>query len=300
MIILAKYHIRADGTPGVCHAHQGRCPLGGASGSENHFDTKEEAQAAIDKEHMNSFTDASREHAHMQTVDWKKFTPYKNLNGIHRMTIDEDLVRLNDKYINDTLHIAGDSVRFRAYMNATSDVGTSTNVKEVQYALKERPEVFNEYKATPQLTELENGSFDEYKSAVQDWTYTKMNYERDGDINRNPDFDRKHFDEVDWDNANLQDNIDTKTMKDRGDELRANKSDEERDEYVNAYNHLEKAKTVDDVNKVIFGNDGDGTIGETYLNTPGHDAADFYRSSNQVDKYKSAVSDFLYISANKI
>lgn len=44
---MAKYHIRKDGTPGICHAQEGNCPLGG---SENHVEaeTLEQAQQYFD------------------------------------------------------------------------------------------------------------------------------------------------------------------------------------------------------------------------------------------------------------
>lgn len=38
---MAKYHIKKDGTHGVCRAQNGNCPFGGES---EHFPTKEEAQ----------------------------------------------------------------------------------------------------------------------------------------------------------------------------------------------------------------------------------------------------------------
>lgn len=38
---MAKYHIKKDGTPGVCHAKNGNCPLGSSS---EHFSSPEEAQ----------------------------------------------------------------------------------------------------------------------------------------------------------------------------------------------------------------------------------------------------------------
>lgn len=41
-----SYHIKKDGTPGICRAKPGNCPLGG---DENHFPTKEEAQDYADK-----------------------------------------------------------------------------------------------------------------------------------------------------------------------------------------------------------------------------------------------------------
>lgn len=54
---MPKYHISADGTPGVCHAQFGKCPLGGATGAENHFNTIEEAQSFADKMNEASFVD---------------------------------------------------------------------------------------------------------------------------------------------------------------------------------------------------------------------------------------------------
>lgn len=38
-----KYHIKKDGTPGICQAKTGECPLGG---SEQHFDSSYEANMA--------------------------------------------------------------------------------------------------------------------------------------------------------------------------------------------------------------------------------------------------------------
>lgn len=40
---MSKFHIKKDGTPGKCNATKGNCPLGG---SDSHFDSAEEAQAA--------------------------------------------------------------------------------------------------------------------------------------------------------------------------------------------------------------------------------------------------------------
>lgn len=47
-----KFHISSNGTVGVCQARKGPCPLGG---SEYHFNTREEAQAAADKMHTEEF-----------------------------------------------------------------------------------------------------------------------------------------------------------------------------------------------------------------------------------------------------
>ena len=43
---MAKYHVKKDGTPGVCRAQEGNCPLGDSS---QHFSSKEEAQDYADK-----------------------------------------------------------------------------------------------------------------------------------------------------------------------------------------------------------------------------------------------------------
>lgn len=43
---MSKFHINKHGVPAPCKAKPGNCPLGG---DESHFDTKEEAQAHVDK-----------------------------------------------------------------------------------------------------------------------------------------------------------------------------------------------------------------------------------------------------------
>ena len=48
---MAKYHVKKDGTPGVCHAQEGNCPLGDSS---QHFSSKEEAQDYADKVNENN------------------------------------------------------------------------------------------------------------------------------------------------------------------------------------------------------------------------------------------------------
>ena len=51
---MSKFHINKHGVPAPCKAEKGKCPYGGESGDENHFDTLEEAQAYADK--MNAAT----------------------------------------------------------------------------------------------------------------------------------------------------------------------------------------------------------------------------------------------------
>lgn len=45
---MTKFHINKHGTPSPCRAQKGNCPLGGDDGTENHFDSIEEAQSAAD------------------------------------------------------------------------------------------------------------------------------------------------------------------------------------------------------------------------------------------------------------
>ena len=48
---MAKYHVKKDGTPGVCHAQEGNCLLGDSS---QHFSSKAEAQDYVDKVNENN------------------------------------------------------------------------------------------------------------------------------------------------------------------------------------------------------------------------------------------------------
>lgn len=49
---MARYHIKKDGTPGLCHARPGFCPLGGEG---EHYPSMEAAQAYADSKNLNSF-----------------------------------------------------------------------------------------------------------------------------------------------------------------------------------------------------------------------------------------------------
>ena len=52
---MAKYHINSKDVPSPCRAVKGNCPFGGDSGSENHYNSIEEAQAAADKINRSEF-----------------------------------------------------------------------------------------------------------------------------------------------------------------------------------------------------------------------------------------------------
>lgn len=46
---MSKFHINKKGVPAPCHAQQGKCPLGGDSGEEGHYNSVEEAQVEADR-----------------------------------------------------------------------------------------------------------------------------------------------------------------------------------------------------------------------------------------------------------
>ena len=52
---MTKYHINSKGVPSPCRAVKGNCPFGGDSGSENHYNSAEEAQAAADERNQSEF-----------------------------------------------------------------------------------------------------------------------------------------------------------------------------------------------------------------------------------------------------
>ena len=64
---MAKYHVKKDGTPGVCHAQEGNCPLGDSS---QHFSSKEEAQEYADKKNE---LDALQNKSNFSEEDWEEF-----------------------------------------------------------------------------------------------------------------------------------------------------------------------------------------------------------------------------------
>lgn len=53
---MAKFHIKTDGTPGVCNAKQGNCPYGDA---QHHFSSQEKAQEYADKINLEKLEAAS-------------------------------------------------------------------------------------------------------------------------------------------------------------------------------------------------------------------------------------------------
>ena len=70
---MSKYHVKKDGTPGICHAQEGNCPLGDSS---QHFSSKEEAQDYADK-----INEEKAELSSMNTEEVKNRALEDNENG---------------------------------------------------------------------------------------------------------------------------------------------------------------------------------------------------------------------------
>lgn len=98
---MTKYHISKNGKPSICKATKGNCPLGGADGNENHFDSKEAAQAFADQtnekeyglipDSQNSVTsvqidEEEFDYAFPEATDVHGYA----LTGVHKVTMEED------------------------------------------------------------------------------------------------------------------------------------------------------------------------------------------------------------------
>ena len=70
---MAKYHVKKDGTPGVCHAQEGNCPLGDSS---QHFSNIQDAQDYADK-----INEEKAELSSMNTEEVKNRALEDNENG---------------------------------------------------------------------------------------------------------------------------------------------------------------------------------------------------------------------------
>ena len=88
---MARYHIKKDGTPGICHAQPGKCPLGGMS---QHYASQEEAQQAADNINSQNLFNSEKNYSH---EDKLKNTKTK-LNA---------LTERNNKIPDNSEHILG-------------------------------------------------------------------------------------------------------------------------------------------------------------------------------------------------
>lgn len=49
---MIRYHVNKEGNAGVCEANKGKCPYGGLSGDEGHFNTIKEARQYYEKKQL--------------------------------------------------------------------------------------------------------------------------------------------------------------------------------------------------------------------------------------------------------
>lgn len=103
---MAKYHIKKDGTPGVCTAQEGACPLGSTS---EHFSSPEEAQRFLDtkysgeelKAKANAFIKDLQESRRLRAdnIDMEEPFTEDEFNSL-KFIIDQDQKEDNDRAIS--------------------------------------------------------------------------------------------------------------------------------------------------------------------------------------------------------
>lgn len=82
---MAKYHIKKDGTPGLCRAKKGKCPLGG---SESHYSNLEEAEVAAQSQLEAKFGVLAAES-----------TPRANVNP--GKMLSDSILKMNNSLVDD-------------------------------------------------------------------------------------------------------------------------------------------------------------------------------------------------------
>lgn len=75
---MSKFHINKHGVPAPCKATKGNCPLGG---SEQHFDTQQEAQEYIDKQ-------GEQNHGLLPNMDNSKENEKLHYDEAHKIRVD--------------------------------------------------------------------------------------------------------------------------------------------------------------------------------------------------------------------
>lgn len=93
---MTKYHIKKDGTPGVCRAKNGNCPLGG---SESHYDSMNEAQEAAQLQMEEKYGVISEQIDYDEKLDSLK----KKLDGFKGSTSEEDALRTEISKLNEEI-----------------------------------------------------------------------------------------------------------------------------------------------------------------------------------------------------
>lgn len=131
---MAKYHIKKDGTPGVCRAKNGNCPLGG---NENHFDSMEAAQDAAQERMEQEFGLVDEPYSSRPIIQGKNVSDYdralmKDLNTDGVLIEKREKPGYTPEYRVHEL-IDNQTITFKPYDEKTDSVDDYlTNRKHVQ------------------------------------------------------------------------------------------------------------------------------------------------------------------------
>ena len=127
---MSKYHVKKDGTPGVCHAQEGNCPLGDSS---QHFSNIQDAQDYADK-----INEEKAELSSMNTEEVKSRALEDNENG------DKYRTELYNRLSNNTER---KEFKLKEMKGNDFNNATSGQTQEVQDFDKMKEEIRNfEYK----------------------------------------------------------------------------------------------------------------------------------------------------------
>ena len=119
---MAKYHVKKDGTPGVCHAQEGNCPSGDSS---QHFSSKVEAQDYADKINEQISDDVLERKNKREP--WKR--KYKNY-----FTLEERLKFRNYLKTGDKSYITEKDInRLRDLMHNGDEIISNLEYTEEEY-----------------------------------------------------------------------------------------------------------------------------------------------------------------------
>lgn len=182
---MARYHIKKDGTPGVCHAQPGKCPLGGEG---QHSPTAQAAQQSADSAHSNSFVGSNNRFS----SDDVKSDNDKSAATALAYTRDESTTIFNAQGVHDNLNA---SVNEIADYKNNSKSGSAiagellTNVAKKNNLLKPGDKIvttgissyldsnYNKFKSE------DDENYTKYAEATKDKTPVTLSFSKMKDIN---------------------------------------------------------------------------------------------------------------------
>lgn len=139
---MSQYHVKKDGTPGICNAQKGRCPLGQLT---EHFPTKEEAQEYADK--LNEKWSERRANRKFQNKQFKNYFTLEERLKLRNYLETGDKSSITEKDIN----------RLRDLMHNGNEI-----ISNLEYT---------EYEYDRQPKELFDPEFEHIKAVENDWLY---------------------------------------------------------------------------------------------------------------------------------